>query len=245
MLRFSLYFFLFLAAIGCVEEDRRAPLTIAAASSMQGALVKIGDAYKEETGQDCRFVFGSSGKLTAQLEAGAPYDVFISADLEYPNYLVNKGVVAGPTEEFVIGRLVFFSNLAGMNGPEDLGGVAFDHLVLANPLTAPYGRAAVESLRSMGLYDAVADRLVYGESVSQSVQFLQSGSAGVGFTAAALAGSLAEIGRVKRVDQGLHESLVHGLVVSSNQDERIASFLSFLRSETAREILVTFGYDFP
>lgn len=167
-----------------------ATLTVAAASDLRFALDAVLGPFRAAH-RDLRVdvVYGSSGKLATQIRQGAPFDLYFAADRAYAQALHDAGLTAGPPRLYAIGRLVLWSadaSLGRLGLADIVRHPALKRLAIANPEHAPYGQRAVEALRSQGLYDAVKDRLVLGDNVSQAAQFVQTGAAQAGIVAASL-----------------------------------------------------------
>jgi len=167
---------------------------IAAASDLRFALDDILMALqREHPGMDVRVSYGSSGTFYGQLVNGAPFDLFMSADAEYPRQLSARGLtLAGSEFIYAVGRLVIWTPLSAVvdvttGGMNALVDAKVAHVAIANPAHAPYGRAAEAAMRRAGVYDALAPKLVFGENVAQALQFVQSGSAQAGIVALSLA----------------------------------------------------------
>lgn len=234
--------------VSCGKKDRDPVLTIAVAANMQFAMEELALAFTESSGVPCDLIIGSSGKLTAQIVEGAPFDVFVSADMKYPGTLAEKSLVEGQPQVYAYGSLVLWSisdsldlSLSALKAP------AVKHIALANPKTAPYGRAAVEVLRHYGIYDAVADKLVFGESIAQTNQFIISGAAEAGFTALSVVSSKEMTGRGRWIspDPASYDPISQGVVVlrgNSGVHPDAKAFRDFLFSAPGREILSKFGY---
>ncbi len=199
--------------------------------------------------------YGSSGNFYAQLLNGAPFDVYLSADLSYPQLLEARGLVV-PQSRFTygVGRLVVWVPAASTLDVEHRGLAALAdrsiaHVAIANPAHAPYGRAAEAALRSAGVYDAVKGRLVLGETVSQTLQFVQSGAADAGVVALslALAPTVAAQGRYAVVPLDLYPRMEQGGVVMRAAHDRDAAmaFRAFMLDAPARETLKRFGFFLP
>jgi molybdate transport system substrate-binding protein len=226
-------------------------LVIATAANMQFAMTELTEAFTAETGVACEAVIGSSGKLTAQIQEGAPFDILVSADLKYPRELLRNGFAAEAPTVYAYGRLVLWTvrdtlspALSGLADP------AIRHIALANPATAPYGAAALQVLQRKGLATELAPKLVYGESIAQTNQFITSAAAEVGFTALSVVRSPAmrDRGRWILIDPADYDPIAQGLVILNNRPGAAASarqFRDFLRSASARAILEEYGYDVP
>ena len=230
-------------------------ITVAAAADMSAALPQLVEAYTKKTGQTVKLSFGASGNLTNQIRNGAPFDVFFSADEQYPNQLISEGLASKDTlYRYAVGRLVLW--VPG-DSPLDLSKLGIQALLdrsvkkisIANPATAPYGRAAEAALRHFGIYDQVSSRLVLGESVSQAAQFVESGNAQVGLIALshALAPAMKDKGRYWTVPLDAYPTLNQAAVVlsKSKQQDATRKFLDFLRSPEATSLLSSYGFSLP
>ncbi|TMU56747.1 molybdate ABC transporter substrate-binding protein [Flagellimonas algicola] len=239
---------LFVLGLGCNPRGNSDKLTIAVSSNMQYSIEEIAAKYTEHTGIACDLVVGSSGKLTAQIMEGAPFDVFLSADMKYPQMLYQKGHAKAAPKIYALGKLVLFaSNKEIVPKLEFLKNDSIAHIALANPKTAPYGRAAMEVLEHNGLVYSVKDKLVYGESVSQTNQFMSTGAAQMGFTAkSTLIGTpLSQQGHWIALDTNSYTPIQQGIVMLEDdtaQDRASLSFLEFIFTEEAQEILKKYGY---
>lgn len=230
-------------------------ITVAAAADMSAALPKLASSYTKKTGQAVKLLFGSSGNLTNQIRNGAPFDVFFSADEQYPQQLIAEGLASKDTlYRYAVGRLVLW---VSADSPLDLSKLGINALLdpsvkkvsIANPATAPYGRAAEAALRHFGIYDRVASRLVFGESVSQAAQFVESGNAQAGMIALshALAPAMKDKGRYWTVPLNAYPTLNQAAVVLSHskQQDSARRFVDFLRSPEATSLLTSFGFSLP
>ena len=224
------------------------PLTIATAANMQFAMETLTEAFTNETGIACETVVSSSGKLTAQIREGAPYDVFVSADMRYPTVLYDNGLTVAEPDIYAYGRLVLWTTVDTLSPTLDLlKSEAVRHIALANPKTAPYGEAAIQVLHHYRLYDEVADKLVFGESIAQVNQFVSSRAAEVGFTAQAVVVSpeVQGQGRWQSIDTAAYTPIAQGAVILKNQTappEQAQQFYDFLFSSSGKEVLTRFGY---
>lgn len=222
-------------------------LTLAVAANMQFAMEELIHDFTQKTGISCDLVVSSSGKLAAQIREGAPYDVFVSADMHYPETLSKEGLGIGSPKVYAFGALVLWS----LNREIDttfavLGHPNTRHIALANPETAPYGTATIEVLQNLGFLDSVYDKLVYGESISQVNQFLFAGAVDFGFTAKAvvLASQLNEKGFWREAPSNLYTPISQGiLVLKATQNESLAkAFFDYLFTAEAADILRRNGY---
>ncbi|MEL6968677.1 MAG: molybdate ABC transporter substrate-binding protein [Bacteroidota bacterium] len=222
-------------------------LVVATAANMQFAMEELVAAFSKQTQLPCEIVVGSSGKLTAQIQAGAPFDVFVSADLRYPKRLQQAGLTEGPAKVYAYGQLVLWSLTPDVSPQlSHLSSPGIKHIAVANPQTAPYGQAAQEVLQQTGLLDSVQHKLVFGESIAQTNQFIISGAAELGFTALSVVQSDAMQGRGEWqiVPADLYQPIEQGVAVISQDEPNTAAqaFVSFLLSEEAKVILDKFGY---
>lgn len=173
----------FLLAITSFAQNK---ITIAAAANVQFVLNELTKDFESSTGIKTEIILNSSGKLTAQIKEGAPYDVFVSADMKYPAELYKTGFAIDSPRVYANGLLVLWTTKDEVKPDPTLKVLtsnAVKKIAIANPQTAPYGEASVEAMNYYKVYDKVKDKLVYGESISQTNQFIISGSAEIGFTA--------------------------------------------------------------
>ena len=223
-------------------------VTIAASANMQYALGPITEKFTEKTGIPCQLIIASSGKHTAQIMEGAPFDVFISADMKYPSDLYKKGFATAPPEIYASGKLVLWTMVDGLPvSIENLNDISINHIALANPKTAPYGQAAIEVLKKYELLDSLKNKLVYGESIGQTNQFIYSKSAEIGFTAQSvvLAPEMKGKGKWLLVSDTDYKPIAQGAVVikqSEGNKQQVNKFYNFLFSNEAKIILKDFGY---
>jgi len=230
-------------------------ITVAAAADMSAVLPQLAAAYTKKTGQAVKLSFGASGNLTNQIRNGAPFDVFFSADEEYPQQLIADGLASnGTLYRYAVGRLVLW---VPSDSPLELSKLGMQALLdpsvkkiaIANPATAPYGRAAAAALRHFGIYDQVSGRLVIGENVAQAAQFVESGNAQAGLIALshALAPAMKNQGRYWTVPLDAYPTLNQAAVVLSRSNQRDAArkFLEFLRGAEATSLLASYGFSLP
>lgn len=239
---------LFLFVLPACHRDTTSKLTIAASANMQYVIKELAHSFFEITGVESETVVASSGKLTAMIQEGAPFDIFVSADMMYPEQLYENGFALEAPEIYAYGHLVLWSMKEGTIPKVDqLPNADIRHIALANPKTAPYGKAALEVLKHHNLYKTVEKKLVFGESISQTNQFILSGAAELGFTAKSVVVSpaLKEKGTWTALDPGTYRSIAQGVILLKNRDVHIESakrFYDFLFSKEAQEKLLQYGY---
>lgn len=227
-------------------------VTAAVAANFTRTIEEIGARFTEETGHTIRFSFGPSGKLYAQIRNGAPFELFFSADTEKPERLVSEGLA---TEPFLYarGRLALFSPAlpVAQGWREVLEQGGFAHLAIANPRTAPYGAAAVETLHALELLEALRPKFVQGESIAHAFQFVATGNAALGFVALAQlvdpASPVFGKGEFWLVPQDLHAPIDQAAVVleRGRASPAALAFMDYMRSPRAREIIERYGYSVP
>ncbi len=227
------------------NSEQSEKLLIATAANMQFAMKNLVSTFTEESGIECEIILSSSGKLSAQIMAGAPYDVFVSANELYPNELYQNGLTLDAPKTYALGQLVVWTQ-----SQTDLSEWWLSEpskVALANPETAPYGIAAKEVLQALQLMEKWNQDLVYGESIAQVNQFVNSGAASIGFTAGSVVRSpeLEAKGSWIAVADSLHSPIAQGAVILKNKEGdygQARKFYDFLFSDKAREILHNFGY---
>lgn len=223
------------------------PLLVLAASGLVLAMDALVEAFEARSGVEVTPVYGSSGNLAAQIGAGAPADLFFAADDVFVDRLIEQGLV-DPTSRtvYALGRLVLVVP-EGRPLPAGVGSLAdrrYAVVAIANPDHAPYGRAAREALASAGVLPRVEPRLVYGDNVQHTLQFVRTGNADAGLVALALLPPDAR-GPHVMVEHGLHEPIrqVAGMVRATARPDEARAFLSFVGSAEGRAILSRFGFD--
>jgi molybdate transport system substrate-binding protein len=231
------------------------PPLVAAASDLRFALDEVVAAYERDTRRRVRVTYGSSGDIARQIEQGAPFDLFMSADESYVARLAAKGLTMDRGALYGVGRLVAFvpsgSRVRLDERLSDFRRAVADgrlrKLAIANPEHAPYGRAAREALESLGLWEAVGPLLVLGENVSQAAQFAASGSAEAGLFALSLAVApgLAARGRYVVLPEALHKPLRQRMVLLTRGGPAARAFYDYLRQPPARAILRRYGFEVP
>jgi len=234
----------------CAQEQ----LTIAAAADLQPVLQAIVTRFEKETGSKAKITFGSSGNFFAQLQNGAPFDVFLSADVEYPKRLEGEGLTEpGSLYEYATGKLVLWvPNNSIIDVDKGLSAVAdpaVRRLAVANPLHAPYGRAAEAALKNTGLWQVVSSKLVFGENISQTAQFAYSGNADAAILALSLvlAPTMKDKGRYFVIAQQLYPPLRQAAVILKNSAHKslAARFIELLKRPETRHFLMQYGFGAP
>lgn len=247
-----------LIAAGCGDTTpvlRRGHVRVAAAADLNVALGVLVDRFRVSHSVDVIVSYGSSGTFYAQLLNHAPFDLFFSADLEYPRQLASRGLTLPGTEfAYAVGRLVVWTRKASAidvehRGLEALGDSSITHVAIANPDHAPYGRAAVAALRAGNLYDRVRPKLVYGENVAQALQFVGSGAADAGIVALslALAPSLKDQARWAEIPIDLYPRMDQGgtILKWAADPDAARAFRAFVTSDEGRAILREHGFSLP
>jgi molybdate transport system substrate-binding protein len=245
-----------LTARGNAAQDAPASslpvVRVAAAADLQFAMAELAAQFATKNVARLEVTYGSSGNFFSQLQNGAPFDLFFSADLEYAKKLDAAGLAEpGTLCQYAVGRLVLWaradSSVDVKQGWKSLLDARVEKIAVANPEHAPYGKAAVAALRSASLYDRVKDKLVFGENISQAAQFVQSGNAQVGFVALSLAVSPAmQDGKRWEVPAEAYPPIEQGAVVLRSAKDKAAAraFLEFVQSSAGRETLKKYGFSF-
>jgi molybdate transport system substrate-binding protein len=228
---------------------------VAAAADLQFALTDVAKAFTAAAGREVKLTFGSSGNFFRQIQEGAPFQMYLSADERFVLDLDAKGMTEDSGDLYAIGRIVLFvrngSPVKADSAFADLAAALADgrlnKFAIANPEHAPYGRRAEEALRHAGLWDAVNDKLVLGENVAQAAQFATNGGAEAGIIAysLALSPSVSALGSFALVPDSWHEPLRQRMVLLKGAGETARAFYAFLRDERARKIMRSYGFVLP
>ena len=248
--KLCLTLFLFASVSFCCAQT----ITVAAASDLQFAFRDAAARFEKASGKQVKLIFGSSGNFFAQIQNGAPFDLFFSADLDYAKKLEATGLAEpGSLYEYAIGKIVLWapqqSQVDLNRGLPVLLDPAIRKIAIANPEHAPYGRAAVAALRHEKLYDQVAGKFVMGENISQTATFVVSGSADIGIVALslALAPSLKDKGSYAEIPANDYPPIEQAAVIlkSSQQKETARAFLAFVKSPAIVDLLKKYGFSVP
>ncbi len=225
-------------------------LNIAAAADMKFAMDEIvGLFVKRHPDDQVNTVYGSSGKFQTQIRQGAPYDLYFSADIAYPRALKQEGFATGEVQAYALGRIVLWSPSHKINKLSDLTNPSIRKIAIANPQHAPYGKRAEEALRASGVWDKVEAKLVYGENIAQTAQFVQTGNADVGIIALSLmkGSELSGSGGYALIPEALHQPLEQGFVITRRAagNPLAQTFARFMVSPEVRVIMNRYGFVLP
>jgi molybdate transport system substrate-binding protein len=229
------------------------PLTVAIAANLKYVFDDLATEFKKETGIETQSVLNASGKIAAQVRNGAPYDVFMSADMDFPDGLYKDGFAVTTAKPYVYGLMVLWTNkdMDLTKGVPLLSESVIAKVAIANPKVAPYGRQALKVLDYYKVSAAVTPKLVYGESITQVSQYVDSKSVDVGFSAKSIVVAPETAGKGKWVEIPLesYEPIAQGVVIlkhgAEKNGEAARKFYGFLFSAKAREIFAKNGYQLP
>jgi molybdate transport system substrate-binding protein len=229
-------------------------VSIAAAADLQFAMKDLANQFEKSTGNALHVTYGSSGNFFSQLQNGAPFDLFFSADIEYPKKLQDAGLVEpGSMFPYAVGRIVIWTpansrlDVANQNWNALLD-ASVSKIAVANPEHAPYGRAAVAAMQAAGIYEKVKTKLVFGENISQAAQFVQSGNAQAGIVALSLAISPAmKDGKRWDIPTDSYPPVEQAVIMLKDAKDKDAAraFLEFVKSEPGRATLARYGFAIP
>ncbi len=230
-------------------------ILVAAASNLRFAMHEIcRDFQKENPSIQTKVSYGSSGNFFAQIKQGAPFDIFLSADAAYPELLEKEGLtVEGMSKTYAVGEIVlWFPKYSKVDSDKGMQTVTFPEvkkLAIANPKHAPYGRAAEESLRYYGLWEKVEGKLIYGENISQTAQFVHTGAADAGIVALSLAISpkMLQEGRYWVIPDESHSDIeqIYVVLKKGKGKKSVRKFLDFIHGEKGSKILSRYGFVIP
>jgi len=234
----------------CLAQEIR----VAAAADLQSVMQDIASRFQKETGESVKPIYGSSGNFFQQLQNGAPFDMFFSANLDYARNLEAAGLTEpGTFYKYAVGKIVIWvpndSKLDVSSGLQSLLNPAIKKIAIANPQHAPYGQAAVAAMKKENIYDKVADKFVFGENISETASFVVSRSADTGIIALSLALSpnMKDKGRYAKIPGADYPPIEQACVIlkSSRQKDIAKAFLKFIQTPTVAELFRTYGFDVP
>jgi molybdate transport system substrate-binding protein len=243
---------MFLAAVCISHLCAAQEITVAAAADLQFAMQDVAARFQKETGKSVKLIYGSSGNFFEQIQNGAPFDMFFSANLDYPKKLEAAGLTApGSYYQYATGKIVIWvpadSKLDLSAGLRALLNPSIKKIAIANPQHAPYGQAAVAAMQKENIYEKVKGKLVLGENISQTATFVVSGSADVGIVALSLALSpnMKDKGRYAEVPAEEYPPIEQAcVIVSSSKDKETAKqFLSYIKTAAVADTLKRYGFD--
>lgn len=240
-------FLLFYTTVAHAEK-----ITVAAAADLKFAMDEIVASFNKSHPKDqVEVIYGSSGKFFTQIKNNAPYDMYFSADINYPLELAKKGLAASEVIPYALGRIVLWSNSmdASKMTLESLTDPAIKKIAIANPKHAPYGKRAEEALKSIKLWEKVESRLVFGENIAHTAQFVETRNAQVGIIALALAlnPTLSKQGGYYLIPDKLHQPLEQGYIITKRAaDKPLAKLFSgYMTSKESRRIMIKYGFVLP
>lgn len=237
-----------------VNQAGAEEVTIAAASDLNFAFKELIGEYEKTTGNHVKLSLGSSGNFYAQIQNGAPFDLYFSADIGYPKKLEEAGLtVSGSLYRYAVGRIVLWAGAASRldvsKGLDVLREPGIQKIAIANPKHAPYGRAAVAAMESSRVYESVKEKLILGENISQAAQFIESGACDIGIIALSLAMAPAMNGKGSywEIPAESYPALEQGAVIlkQSKNQEAARRFLEFLKGPQGQDIMRRYGFMLP
>lgn len=240
--------------IGAQLAHAAESLTVAVAANVKYAFDDLAAAFSQDTGIEVKPVFNSSGKIISQIKEGAPYDVFLSADMDFPQKLFEDGQAVTVPKVYAYGKLVIWTlndKIDLAKGFPALTGVEIRKVAVANPKVAPYGEEALKAMDKLGIKAAIEPKLVYAENIAQVMQYVESGNVDAGITAKSLVTAPEMSGKGKWVDvpADSYSPIAQGAVIlrygQVNHGEAVRKFYGFLYSSKARTILEKFHYGLP
>lgn len=262
--RYVLTYFVLCFLLSATHSAHAENVRIAAAADLKFALDEIVIAFKNTLPSNTNaerhesqkikidVIYGSSGKFHTQLVQGAPYDIYFSADIRYPEALAKLDLVAGEVMPYAIGRIVLWRIKTQQHQAltfDSMMSAETKHIAIANPVHAPYGVRAKEALIYMKLWESLASKLVLGENIAQATQFVETGNADIGIIALSLALSpkLQDVGEYYLIPEEIHSPLLQGFVLTkrASKNATAQAFVKFMSSQTARTIMAKYGFTQP
>ena len=231
--------------IALLPGARAADVNIAVAANFTDAVKEIGAAWEKRTGNKAVFSFGATGALYTQISQGAPFEVFLSADQATVTKAGAEGHAAANTQyTYAIGKLVLYSKSKdAVNGEQTLKDVKFDKIAIASPAAAPYGAAAVETMKALGVFEKLQPKIIQGQNIAQTYQFIDTGNAEVGFVALSQVVASRD-GSRWLVDQKYYAPIKQDVILTKKGESSAAAkdFLAFLRGPEAKTVKEKYGY---
>ncbi|GAB3255290.1 molybdate ABC transporter substrate-binding protein [Larkinella harenae] len=239
------FFLLFLVLLAGIAEAQK--IRVAVAANAQFVVEKLKAGFEQKTGLAIEPIVSSSGKLTAQIQHGAPFDVFLSADTDYPEAVFKAGLAQTQPRVYANGLLVLWTraDLDPSKGLAILNDKRVTKIAIANPQTAPYGSVAIDVLTAQKLVDGLRPKIVYGESIAQVNQYLTSGAVEAGFTAKSVVLEPSLQGRGKWAEVRGARPIAQAVVLLKNASPAARKFYDYLFSSEARAIFRQYGYQLP
>lgn len=247
-------FALFVCPMILLGEAFGGEIAIAAASDLNFAIKELIVEFEKTSGHQVKLSLGSSGNFYSQIQNGAPFDLYFSADIGYPKKLEEAGLtVPGSLYRYAVGRIVLWTNHSAhrdmSKGLEVLRDPAIKKIAIANPKHAPYGRAAVSAMEHYNVYGLAKDKLILGENISQAAQFIESGACDIGIIALslALAPTMKTAGTYWEIPRDAHPPLEQGaaIVKSSKHQDVARQFVTFMQGQRGKEIMTRYGFTLP
>lgn len=236
------------AVVSVAQPAFAGEVSVAVAANFTDAARDLAPLFKKTTGHTARISFGSTGKLYAQIENGAPFELFLAADSKRPQKAEGAGLaVPGSRFTYAMGKLVLWSAkpAAWSDAESYLKRGSFAHLAIANPKTAPYGHTAEQVMQHLGIWNALQTTLVQGDSIAQTFQFVATGNAEAGFVAASQVKAWkGDAGSLWKIPQAMYAPIEQqALLLKKGENNPAAkAFLQFLQSEAARAVIIGYGY---
>lgn len=236
------------------STSKKEPLAVATAANVQFVVEDLKKEFEQKTGIPVQAIIASSGKLTAQISQGAPYDIFISADTKYPETLFREGSAFNAPKIYAFGALTLWTLREDLDlslGIKTLEQKGINKIALANPETAPYGEQSIQAMKNAGLLEKLKPTFVFGESIAQTNQYILSKACDIGFTAKSvvLAPGIPQKGAWVEIDPSLYSPIAQAAVITlhgqNNHPRESRLFFDFLFSDKAREIFLRYGYTLP
>ena len=249
----AIRFIIAVLLIACAPSLWAQPVTIAVAANMKDAFAEINSAFRATGKPELRVVFGSSGNFTAQIMNGAPYSLFIAADEHFPLELYKNGKAIDEGAIYAIGKLAIIAkkplNLSFAASKADIASAITkaNKVAIAKPELAPYGKAAMQYLKSEGLWDLAKDKLIYADNIGVATMYVASGAADIGFTALSLAMSpeVMKSTSYSTLNHSLYEPIKQRMVLMKNAPTEAVELYRFMQSPQAKSILNKYGYITP